>query len=160
MINISACPFHASIVNIWKKNDKKIKILIQFVSFTWIWKKLTHCQSKDSLNSFFYFITKTYLQRVESTASHGFNQTASLDFNQTVSLGFNQTASFDFKRSLGFHMHFLIQSAKYVDYVKRHNIKHYNLNDLQCIVLIDSSSSHWKLTCSRHDIAEKLLNWC
>jgi hypothetical protein len=22
-----------------------------------------------------------------------------------------------------------------------------------------SSSSHWKLTCSRHDIAEKLLNW-
>ena len=23
-----------------------------------------------------------------------------------------------------------------------------------------SSSSHWKLTCSRHDIAEKLLNWC
>ena len=23
-----------------------------------------------------------------------------------------------------------------------------------------SSSSYWKLTCSRHDIAEKLLNWC
>ena len=23
-----------------------------------------------------------------------------------------------------------------------------------------SSSSHWKLTSSRHDIAEKLLNWC
>jgi hypothetical protein len=22
-----------------------------------------------------------------------------------------------------------------------------------------SSSYHWKLTCSRHDIAEKLLNW-
>jgi hypothetical protein len=22
------------------------------------------------------------------------------------------------------------------------------------------SSSHWKLTCSRHDITEKLLNWC
>jgi hypothetical protein len=93
-------------------------------------------------------------------ASLDFNQTASLDFNQTASLDFNQTASFDFKRSLGFHMHFLIQSAKYVDYVKRHNIKHYNLHDLQCIVLIDSSSSHWKLTCSRHDIAEKLLNWC
>ena len=24
---------------------------------------------------------------------------------------------------------------------------------------ISSSSSHWKLTCSRHDIAEKLLSW-
>jgi hypothetical protein len=23
-----------------------------------------------------------------------------------------------------------------------------------------SSSFHWKLTCSRHDIAEKLLGWC
>ena len=24
---------------------------------------------------------------------------------------------------------------------------------------MSSSSSHWKLTCSRHDIAEKLLSW-
>ena len=25
---------------------------------------------------------------------------------------------------------------------------------------LTSSSSHWKLTCSCHNIAEKLLNWC
>jgi hypothetical protein len=24
---------------------------------------------------------------------------------------------------------------------------------------VTSSSSHWSLTCSRHDIAEKLPNW-
>ena len=113
---------------------KKIKILIQFVSFTWIWKKLTHCQSKDSLNSFFYFIIKTDLQWDESTASHGFNQAASLDFNKQHHLT-------SIKRSFGFHMHFLFQI----------------FHDLQWIVWIDSSSSHWKLTFSRHDIAEKLV---